>query len=670
MLGSLIDPRAVEADLYQQDYESVRVLLAGLLRKEGTDDEGTERAVAAQGMARAAELLADHYHLVITNVPYLGRDKQTLVLREFAAKHHSSASKDLATIFVSRTFRWINKHGTLAMVTPRNWLFLASCRKLREELLRRRTWNLVAWLGPGAFETVSGHVVDVTLDVLSADTRLKSWRMAGIDVAASHARQPIRTAMKAAMLRGDAMESEELDGNRYGTMGRLQWFNQGDFLKIPDSIVSPNPVQSGQLLKKTAKAYEGLSTGDRWSKAFCFWETPLDGTTWEWMQDPPTEGKFSGRQTVVWKRVVEGEAAALRGRAAWQRDGVAFSQTGRLIPTRYTGEYFSDSTPVVVPNRTLDLAALWCFSESGALEAALRAINPKLSVSNGYFSKVPFDATHWARVAAESYPRGLPEPYSDDPTQWIFHGHPCGSVVWDKQAKWTSVGEHRIDATVLQVAVARLLGYRWPAEREPDMRLADEVRMWVVRCGSLEDFADSDGIVCLASVSGEPAAADRLRGLLAAAYGNGWSAATERRLLAAALANGRPPESIEEWLRDFFFEQHCQLFRHRPFIWHIWDGRRDGFHAVVNYHRLAGPNGEGRRTLEALTYRHLGDWIARQEGRPGPTASRAADGRFAAAYRICRTNSGRSLVGEPPCDLFVSLEAARRAADRLGTRHQ
>jgi hypothetical protein len=32
----------------------------------------------------------------------------------------------------------------------------------------------------------------------------------------------------------------------------------------------------------------------------------------------------------------------------------------------------------------------------------------------------------------------------------------------------------------------------------------------------------------------------------------------------------------------------------------IWDGRRDGFHAFVNYHRLAAPNGEGRRTLEKL----------------------------------------------------------------------
>ena len=58
VLGSLIDPRVVQADLYQHDYESVRVLVGALLERERGSDEQTERAVAAQGMARAAELLA------------------------------------------------------------------------------------------------------------------------------------------------------------------------------------------------------------------------------------------------------------------------------------------------------------------------------------------------------------------------------------------------------------------------------------------------------------------------------------------------------------------------------------------------------------------------------------------------------------------------------------
>jgi hypothetical protein len=254
-------------------------------------------------------------------------------------------------------------------------------------------------------------------------------------------------------------------------------------------------------------------------------------------------------------------------------------------------------------------------------------------------------------IADEEYPNGLPEPYSNDPTQWIFHGHPCGSVVWNEDTKRTAHGPQRIDGTVLQVAVARLLGYRWPAEQDPDLRVANEVRTWVERCKALSDLADADGIVCLSSIGGEPAAADRLRQLLAVAYGADWSATMERRLLIAAAGSSEPADSIEEWLQDRFFEEHCRHFRQRPFIWHVWDGRRDGFHALVNYHLLASVDGQGRRTLAALTYSHLGDWMVRQEA-DRDRGLDGADGRLAAAQDL-QNQLKKIIAGEPPCDLFV-----------------
>ena len=197
--------------------------------------------------------------------------------------------------------------------------------------------------------------------------------------------------------------------------------------------------------------------------------------------------------------------------------------------------------------------------------------------------KVPFDLDHWTKVAAEKYPNGLPKPYTDDPTQWIFHGHPCGSVVWDENKKWTADGPLRTDNTVLHIAVARLLGYCWPAELDASMELADEQREWVKRCEALANFADDDGIVCIPPVRGEVSASDRLLNLLAAAYGDAWSNDT---LTALLKSTGHAGKTLETWLREKFFTQHCKLFQHRPFIWHIWDGLRDGFAALVNYHKL------------------------------------------------------------------------------------
>jgi len=215
------------------------------------------------------------------------------------------------------------------------------------------------------------------------------------------------------------------------------------------------------------------------------------------------------------------------------------------------------------------------------------------------------------------------------------------------ETKRTAHGPLRTDPTVLQVAVARLSGYRWPAEQDPGMELADEQREWVRRCEPLHVFADGDGIVCIPPVRGEPSAGERVLQLLAAAFGDAWSGRVLTRLLTEA---GAP--SLDDWLRNRFFEQHCTQFHHRPFVWHVWDGRkRDGFHALVGYHKLAEGGGKGRRCLEALTWSYLGDWITRQQD--GVKRGEAgAEERLAAAFEL-RKRLAAILEGEPPHDLFI-----------------
>ena len=130
----------------------------------------------------------------------------------------------------------------------------------------------------------------------------------------------------------------------------------------------------------------------------------------------------------------------------------------------------------------------------------------------------------------------LPEPWSDDPTQWLFERRP------------------EVSTLPLQVAVRRLVGYRWPEQSDRTTSTA---------------FTDADGIVCLPSVAGEPPAADRVQQLLAAAFGESWSPAKVKELLEQA---GSKKKNLADWLRDDFFKQHCALFGNRPFVWHIWDG--------------------------------------------------------------------------------------------------
>jgi hypothetical protein len=166
----------------------------------------------------------------------------------------------------------------------------------------------------------------------------------------------------------------------------------------------------------------------------------------------------------------------------------------------------------------------------------------------------------------------------------------------------------RDSAEPLHVAVARLLDYHWP----------DQGR------DALSSLADADRIVGLSPIVGENPAPERLRTLLAAAFGTEWSAARQERLLEQV---GFAGKTLELWLRDGFFEQHAKLIRQRPFIWHIWDGRRDGFSVLVNYHKLDGPK------LERLIYTYLGSWIGAQQAERDVGVA-GADGRLVAALEL------------------------------------
>ena len=642
LLGSLIDPRASsgQGDVFRTDYGTLRPLLSEILARDVPDPDLTERAIAARGMAHAAQLLGDTYTLVITNVPYLGRGKQSDQLKRFCESHHPDAKGDIATVFVSRFFGWLGEHGSQAVVTPWNWLFLTTYRKFRERLLKNRTLNAVARLGEHAFEDAQAAGAFAALNLLSADRPEPEWRMVGIDVSAPRGQRPIRASEKAVLLARPA---------------QIHSVRQAEQIQNPDSVVLLEAVGNVPRLGDYAHVYQGVGTADANRYILRHWELARIGSAWNTYQMAPDSDAYVGgwHSLLRWENgagsLASSHRARVCGQPAWERDGVAIAVTAGLPRCMYSSTAFDCTVAVLIPNRQRELRAIAAFVFDEEFPARVREVDQALSVTESSFAKVPFDVDRWQSVADQQYSDGLPEPHSNDPTQWIFHGDPCGSVIWKEDERWTTRGPLRVDDTVLHVAVARLLGYRWPAELDQEMRLAKEQRELVEYCAEFSDFADADGVVCLSPTRGEATAADRVRRLLGAAYDDEWSPDTERALLAAT--SDRPPASLEDWLRDCFFQEHCKLFHNRPFIWHIWDGRKDGFHALVNYHRLAGPDGEGRRTLETVTYSYLSDWITRQ--RQGQREGIAgADARLVAALEL-RAQLEKILEGEPPYDIFV-----------------
>jgi hypothetical protein len=595
-LGSLIDPTAAAGDgLWRVDPAELQAKLEMALDKERNDPAAAVFGAAAEGTAKAARLLSGRYWLVTTNPPFLGFKKASEPLVDRLRAIYPASRYDLATALLDRWSRTTH-HGThLAFVTPQNWTFLGSYRRLRSSL--GPSVRLVAHLGENAFESgaaAGALVCTVDLEFGPSDlTRLT------LDVTSGDAPEAKATLLRTSQL---------------ALLPSLNDPGETDFVLLPASDGGKT------LLSNYAKGLSGVQTGDFARFGRCFWEVTKDPSRWSQLQSTVINTEqFGGREHVLLWEQGRGQLQEFasanrdrlhdshrRGADAWGKRGVAVSSMRSLPVTIYTGELFDNNTGVVVPDDPASLPAIWAFCSSPDYATSVRKIDRALKVTNATLVKVPYDIAHWTKVAAEQYPDGLPEPHSDGPTQWLFKGTIPGATA------------------PLQVAVARLLGYRWP-DQEPD---------------DLDELADDDGIVPLPSVRGETPAHERLRALLARAYGSAWSPALLDQLLVEA---GSPGATLESWVRDDFFAQHARQFGNRPFIWQVWDGRKDGFSVLLNYHRLDGS------ALEKLTYTYLNDWIERQKAR---REEPAADARLAAALEL-QSKLNQIVDGEPPFDIYV-----------------
>lgn len=628
LLGSLLDPaRSLKNDLATSSFDTLRDLLGRALATERPatlwgqaselQDDSWDLALTAKGLLDAARLLDGRYHLVVTNVPYLARGKQHEKLQDYCEAHYPEGKSDLANVFLARCLELVDPiGGATQIVMPQNWLFLKSCAGFRKSLLSDYRWGLSAWLGKLAFQTP----LDVS-PILFTCIRFSAGESFGV-IDASNEVGPDRK--REALLSNEIVFLEP----------KIQIAN-------PDSRITIHSVEQSNLLEMYANCYQGLRTGDKDQFVLCFQELNTFRGDWLPFREPnKSTDEFGGMNSVLlWEsgvgrlsRYAVDNRHKLHdmhesGQLAWGRKGVAVNEQGMVV-ARYFGEHFDASVSVIFPKSNEHYDALWCYCSSPEFSENVRKLDRKRSVTNATFLKVPFDLAHWKKVAAERYTDGLPKPYSDDLTQWLFHGHPQPAT------------------DPLQVAVARLAGYRWPAETDTAMELADEARNWIARCEKLAEHNDDGGIICLPSVRGEAPAHDRLLKLLIAAWETvqpgSWKPAVLDKLLAEADCAGR---GLDVWLRDKFFEQHAKRFQHRPFIWHVWDGLKDGFAALVNYHQL------DHKKLERLIHTYLGDWIRQQEAGVRERID-GAQQRLAAAQDLKRRLE-LILEGESPYDIFV-----------------
>ncbi len=119
--------------------------------------EASERL---QALINVGETLAQHYHAVVTNPPYMGKGMSGKLASYLKANYNDSKG-DLFSVFIERCRDMTKNNGFWSMITQHSWMFLSSFEKLRIKLLDYSLESM-CHLGTRAFEEIGGAVVQTT----------------------------------------------------------------------------------------------------------------------------------------------------------------------------------------------------------------------------------------------------------------------------------------------------------------------------------------------------------------------------------------------------------------------------------------------------------------------------------------------------------------------------
>jgi hypothetical protein len=227
---------------------------------------------------------------VTTNVPYRKRANHCDALRCFCEQYTPEGKKDLATVFLQRCLELCEIGGTTSIVLPQNWLFLTTYKKLREKLLRKDTWTLIARLGPGAFETISGEVVKAILLIINRGQPHQDGRFEQGSKGLAH----LISGLDVSTFRTAKEKAEWLP------VVEVQQLEQKMQLGNPDARVNMEDNDKGGNLAKHAISMRGIVSGDNDKCVRKFWEVKSISGRWRPLHSTPqVTGYFTGKEHAI-----------------------------------------------------------------------------------------------------------------------------------------------------------------------------------------------------------------------------------------------------------------------------------------------------------------------------------------------------------------------------------
>lgn len=251
--GSILDIENYNWDLLKKFV--LESDIKGQLSLETFGIEETEKMLL--DIIELGKVMAQKYHIVVTNPPYMGSSGMNSKLSEYLKKNYSDSKSDLFAVFIEKSLKFGKANSFIGMITQHSFMFLSSYEKLRQKLVNKDFVNM-AHLGARAFDEISGEVVQATSFVIRKNN-LKEYE--GV-----YCRLIEPTSENG---KKELFLSEE---NRFTA-------KQENFSKIPGSPIAywaseniVNSFKNGILLSNYAIIRNGMKTGNNNKFLRLWWE--------------------------------------------------------------------------------------------------------------------------------------------------------------------------------------------------------------------------------------------------------------------------------------------------------------------------------------------------------------------------------------------------------------
>ncbi|MCG9084050.1 BREX-1 system adenine-specific DNA-methyltransferase PglX [Laribacter hongkongensis] len=603
-------------------------------------------ATTLQPLLQQAQLLARQFDAVVANPPYLTSDYFPKNLKDFVESRMKIKRTDFYSLLLDRGLLQIKPIGFLSFVTRDSWMFLPTFENQRLRLLNDNTILNLSHLGSGAFDTISGQVVQTAM----------------FTICSSLSGNYIGTYLD---VRDGSSEQKNI--NLKEGRAKSCHIAQGKFCSLPASPIAYDVskdvwqcFENNKPIGDFAELREGIHTGKNelfmrywWEVDFSLFSSSensvfsIEANKKRWI--PYNKGgefrKWYGNNHFVLgydseyrNRMSELKGHVRPSQSLYFKEGGTWTDvgSGSFGVRYYPSGFLFDGKGMAVNAEKIKYTIAMMNSKPFQMMANI--LMPTLNYKCGTTRKVPYATAYNLDEIEENADKAINlarDDWSTFETSWEFGL--IGSLRFSRESDtlcdaWEMFdsdsirrinemhtleeenNQYFIDAYKLgncldsnvtsdQICLAR-------ADREKDMqRLVsyaigcmmgryslDEPGLIYAHAGNVSFDparysrfpADADGIVPVGDMAWFPDdATNRVKEFLLAVWGPD-TLAENLAWLADSLGR-KADETAEDALRRYisgsFFKDHCQTYKKRPIYWLFSSGKHKAFEALVYLHR-------------------------------------------------------------------------------------